>query len=681
MPENSIQNNLFEYFKDNETFTLREANEAVLHHFNRDVKIPSIRARIYEGIDKGLFKRVAKGVYTVTKNDSTCMVINGDGRDLSFIKSQSIDCIITDHPYKIDKSQKGGNRKIGKTYDDDKFEYNEADMKEKQRVLKPGGFLVEMLPERNADNLQYLNKVIELATDVGLEFYAVVPWKKGDSIINQGRKSKNTEDIYFFTNGKARSLRTNVKAMLKAKEEVINNIFEAKTDVIVNPTNLMGVMGAGLAKQFRDNVPGLEGIYKVACAKRERESTFDGFQTTEKLKGEIITGSHQTMFQGDLMLFEDPVCRPDGPRVLCFPTKRHWKEGSDLDLIEQGLQTFVENYEKFNIKSITFPKLGCGLGGLDWEKDVAPLMHKYLDRLPIQVEVCGEVFQEKMMSGTRGMLPTVFDIQPPGKKERIHEHEKPVELYEKILEYTTLPGEIALDQFAGAGGLGKAALNLGRDSILIEKNDIFCHKLVVSLEPYGNVKSVSEQVLEQVSYLNEEEPWKTLDCSVNGDKRFNSLYAMITIKGENHSIQEFYRNSLRTAYGEITEDSKRFDHIIDPFTGDKLPPEEAINLYKGLWITYLSKNPDLVEYASGFDEFYMDLSDKNIDYNYALLLSEYVKDPEFYTNTVRKSDWYQNIINKKKPSLENQIKEAKQKETEQMSFFGDKSHNRWENIR
>lgn len=104
MPTNkepSIQMTLFDYFMDTESFTLKEAVECVNNVKN--VKEPSIRGRIYEGISAGLFKRVSKGVYTVTKKDakgkeSTCMLINGNGRDLSMFEDNSIDAIITDHP-------------------------------------------------------------------------------------------------------------------------------------------------------------------------------------------------------------------------------------------------------------------------------------------------------------------------------------------------------------------------------------------------------------------------------------------------------------------------------------------------------------------------------------------------------------------------------------------------------
>lgn len=82
----------------------------------KEVKEPSIRARIYEGIEKGLFSRIAKGVYTVTKEQDgeevTCMLVQGNGRDLSFLKDNSIDAIITDHAYDLKKSLKGGNRDL-----------------------------------------------------------------------------------------------------------------------------------------------------------------------------------------------------------------------------------------------------------------------------------------------------------------------------------------------------------------------------------------------------------------------------------------------------------------------------------------------------------------------------------------------------------------------------------------
>ena len=95
-----IQATLFDYFQDTEYFDLQQANELLLEHQQRDINTESIRARIYEGIDKGLFERVGKGLYTVTRKDeqgreNTCLIINGDGRDLSMFPDNSISAIIT----------------------------------------------------------------------------------------------------------------------------------------------------------------------------------------------------------------------------------------------------------------------------------------------------------------------------------------------------------------------------------------------------------------------------------------------------------------------------------------------------------------------------------------------------------------------------------------------------------
>ena len=230
--DKSIQMTLFEYFADVEQFSLKDAKECVYQYAEKDVKEPSIRARIYEGINKGLFKRVAKGVYTVTKKnaeneDITCMLIQGNGRDLSFLEDNSIDAIITDHPYLLKKSLKGGNRDFA-SYD--LFQYTQQDLDEKFRVLKKGHFLVEFLPEENGDNYEYLYQVKAMAKESGFEYYAKVAWRKGTIVANTGRKAKNTEDILLFSKGRARDMRPDAKkdiAPLTKKQDSEGSNFSA----------------------------------------------------------------------------------------------------------------------------------------------------------------------------------------------------------------------------------------------------------------------------------------------------------------------------------------------------------------------------------------------------------------------------------------------------------------------
>lgn len=81
------------------------------------------------------------------------------------------------------------------------------------------------------------------------------------------------------------------------------------------------------------------------------------------------------------------------------------------------------------------------------------------------------------MSGAKEMLPTVFDYQPPAKKERIHQSEKPIGLIEKLISLFTLEHEIVLDQFAGSGVTLEAAVNTNRKGIGIELAKQFCDKI------------------------------------------------------------------------------------------------------------------------------------------------------------------------------------------------------------
>jgi DNA modification methylase len=223
---NTIQMNLFEYFIDEEKFSIQDATNLVKNVKNMQVNSESIRARVYEGVEKGIFTKLSRGVYKVTKQvegkENTCLLINGDGRDLSMIKDHSVDGIITDHPYDLQKALTGGNRKFA-TFE--LFRYESKDFKEKQRVLKEGAFLVEFLPEESEVNYEYLYEIKKLAKENGFKYFAKVSWKKGNFISNTGRKSKNVEDVMIFSNGEPRNLKLDAKKNLEIAR---NNNLDTK---------------------------------------------------------------------------------------------------------------------------------------------------------------------------------------------------------------------------------------------------------------------------------------------------------------------------------------------------------------------------------------------------------------------------------------------------------------------
>ena len=189
----SIVSNIVECFKG--SFTMKDA-----YAVNPNVNKESVRTRIYENL--GIkFKKLGRNLY-INKN-ADCVLIEGDGRDLSIIEDKSIDCIITDHPWK-DKANKGGNRNFAKY---DCFEYTLEDFKEKARVLKEGSFLVEVLPNESETNFDYLYKIKKYAQEAGFKYYAKIPWVKGTFKSNTGRVVKNREDLMIFSKGKARALK------------------------------------------------------------------------------------------------------------------------------------------------------------------------------------------------------------------------------------------------------------------------------------------------------------------------------------------------------------------------------------------------------------------------------------------------------------------------------------------
>ncbi|WP_207782425.1 type II toxin-antitoxin system antitoxin DNA ADP-ribosyl glycohydrolase DarG [Phytoactinopolyspora limicola] len=127
--------------------------------------------------------------------------------------------------------------------------------------------------------------------------------------------------------------------------EAHGSLLEADADALVNTVNTQGVMGKGLALQF----------------KRAYPEMFKEYANAAKL-GQIQLGEMHVWETGTI----------EGPRfVINFPTKGHWRARSRLADIERGLESLVRVIKQLGISSIAVPPLGCGNGGLDWS-DVEP---------------------------------------------------------------------------------------------------------------------------------------------------------------------------------------------------------------------------------------------------------------------------------------------------------------------
>src|SRR5208283_4572767 len=133
------------------------------------------------------------------------------------------------------------------------------------------------------------------------------------------------------------------------------NILRAEAEALVNTVNCVGFMGKGIALQFKKAYPENFDAYHKACN-----------------AGDVQPGR---MFIFDLHSMLNPKY------VVNFPTKRDWRANSRYEDIESGLQALVAEVRRLGIRSIAMPPLGCGLGGLDWNK-VRPMIERAFANLP-----------------------------------------------------------------------------------------------------------------------------------------------------------------------------------------------------------------------------------------------------------------------------------------------------------
>lgn len=138
---------------------------------------------------------------------------------------------------------------------------------------------------------------------------------------------------------------------------LVGDIFGSKAQTLVNTVNTVGVMGKGLALEFRKRFPSMFKEYSELCKRRE------------------ITLGKPYLYRSLLP-----------PWILLFPTKEDWRSVSKLSAIEEGLEYLRLNYKGWGITSIAVPPLGCGLGELEWNI-VGPTLYHHLKELVIPVEL------------------------------------------------------------------------------------------------------------------------------------------------------------------------------------------------------------------------------------------------------------------------------------------------------
>jgi O-acetyl-ADP-ribose deacetylase (regulator of RNase III) len=135
------------------------------------------------------------------------------------------------------------------------------------------------------------------------------------------------------------------------------SIFDSSAEILVNPVNCVGVMGAGLAKEYKLRYPEMFNHYARSCR-----------------SGRLRIGS--------LHVWED---EHTGKIIVNLPTKHDWRQDSTIEIVEHGLNALL-NSPLLKRHTISLPALGCGLGGLSWQ-DVQPVLDEKMGQWPKQVYV------------------------------------------------------------------------------------------------------------------------------------------------------------------------------------------------------------------------------------------------------------------------------------------------------
>ena len=138
---------------------------------------------------------------------------------------------------------------------------------------------------------------------------------------------------------------------------LVGDILKSKAQTLINTVNCVGVMGKGIALEFKNRFPDMFDDYGYRCE-----------------RGEIKPGIpylYKALFP---------------PQIINFPTKDHWKSISKISDIERGLKHLLDHYKAWGVTSLAIPPLGCGNGQLEW-RVVGPLIYRFVKDMPIPIEM------------------------------------------------------------------------------------------------------------------------------------------------------------------------------------------------------------------------------------------------------------------------------------------------------
>lgn len=322
------------------------------------------------------------------------------------------------------------------------------------------------------------------------------------------------------------------------------NLLDTNAEALVNTVNTVGVMGKGIALQFKNRFPNNYKIYKDAC----KSETFK-------------TGQVLVVQEGDLL---------NQKFIINFPTKAHWKGASTYEYIVSGLKALKQAIKEYGIKSIAIPPLGCGNGGLDWNKvkviienelagvDTEILIYEPNQQIKELLQKENTVKEAKLTPARAMLLYLMFNYESAGEQSSLF-------VANKLAYFLQRRGENLRLKF-DAHHYGPYSVQLNH--VLLHLNGVYLQgmeqNVVKPFEPlhlnYNKQEEVNKFVLTELS----PEQKQRLEDVKNLLNRFESTFALELLATVDYIVDNKKTEDNTEIIQTIASWSKRKSNLFQP---------------------------------------------------------------------------------------------------------------------
>lgn len=441
----------------------------------------TIRGRLNDNIGK-LFDRVWKWLYILKWEKWSIWLINWDARTLDDkFDNNSIDLLLSDHAWLDEKSHKWGSRNFASTYEC--FKYEIHDFEQKFKVLKDGWFLVEFLPEKNANNKKYLRDIEDMAEKSGLRYFAEVNISWWNS--NIWRKKKFISSAYFFTKWDCRKLKIwdeKLSKLIKEwdmkymKKEYMVDFKKVYSEVL----NVNHQISERVATNFDIKISKEEGEFIIQESKQNDHFIWASIMCKEYWQDEdweeVNTedlhddeGNWNFKLDDDYKTFElwldDHTKNKKGYYIWMINNSKNKNDILRNNFLNHCNKWKLPQFKKYNKVLVKMQEL------YHFKKNnkMSSIQKEEYDKLRIEesnfYNAYNEYIEFLLAEGsykmwTKTILPEFFIWDNLSKNEKRHESQKPINTLEEIIAQTTREWETAVEQFAWSFVWAEAIINL-----------------------------------------------------------------------------------------------------------------------------------------------------------------------------------------------------------------------------